>query len=151
MPPSKSLSGIRGTIQASSALGVVTFTLRAVPLPESITAFLLANTSIIKQVQAESSSQNTQDQEDETEEENTGELARHSTVSRAEFWPALEKLLDEAGPEWKGITGHIAAFGPNRVGPNLLINQASGLTGLYVVVHGALLFDLRDAHRIRFS
>lgn len=65
----------------------------------------------------------------DNEGENIGELAQHSTISRAEFWPALENLLDQAGPDWKGIADRIAAFGPNKTGPNLLVNRASELTG----------------------
>jgi len=47
-------------------------------------------------------------------------------VKYEEFWPTLEGLLDEAGDEWKDLTSSIWAFGPNRIGPNILFHRTGG-------------------------
>lgn len=133
----KSPLGQRGLYQGSSH-GIVTFTIRAKPLPETITAFLQRNVSIIKRLLRDSvlSSNSTSyknESEEDDEEARDGdahrdELFQQPSVTMDEFWPALEKVFEQAGPDWKakGLVDRIRAFGPNGVGPNLLFGREEG-------------------------
>ena len=53
------------------------------------------------------------------------------TVRPELFWKTLETILSKAGGEWKDkkLIEKILAFGPRRMGPNLLID-ASGEMGI---------------------
>ncbi len=139
MRPTKSPLGRRGTFKTSSH-NTVTCTIRAVPMPESITQFLKMNVSSLRLIQRDlgrSSGhiENTiQPYEDSIEEGLTegvsgaadGGLHQMPPIAYEDFWMALEKIMDAAGPEWKSIVPSIWAFGPNRVGPNLLVWGCEG-------------------------
>lgn len=127
----KSPLGQRGLYKASSH-GIVNFTIQARPLPEVITSFLQRNVSIIKRLQRDliRSSSAAESFEGVEEEARDGdahrdELVQQPSVTVDEFWPALEKLFNEAGPDWKakGLVDRIRAFGPNGVGPNILFGR----------------------------
>ncbi|KAF8333498.1 translation elongation factor 2 [Cantharellus anzutake] len=131
MRPTKSPLGIRGTFPASSHK-VVNFTIRAVPMPDSITRFLKTNVSLLKRIQRDIGRSNTRPESaaqysgdtldaEPTEDISEGELHQKSSVRYEDFWEELEKIMDEAGPEWKGIAPLIWGFGPNRIGPNMLV------------------------------
>jgi ribosome assembly protein 1 len=129
MLPIKSPFGQRGLYKGSSH-GTVTFTIQARPLPHSITAFLQRNAGVIKQLLKDivgSSPATYTANEDATVESDAhrDEPVQQPAVTVDEFWPALQKLLDDAGPEWKGknLAERIHAFGPNRVGPNILFGR----------------------------
>ncbi|GAB1520782.1 Cytoplasmic GTPase/eEF2-like protein (ribosomal bioproteinsis) [Rhizoctonia solani] len=140
MPPPKSQSAVRGTIHGSSAHGAVTFTIRAAPMPNSITDFLQANVSVMRKwlregrVKNESESTEFVEQgkavteEDVTADADSSQVA---TVKDVDFWPAFEKLCAEAGKEWTDLPGRIVATGPHHAGPNVLVGgTASGITSL---------------------
>lgn len=135
----KSPLGQRGLYQGSSH-GIVTFTIRAKPLPETIIAFLQRNVSIIRRLQRDSvlnsNSNSNKNQGEENYEEDEArdgdahrdELFQLPSVTVDEFWPALEKVFEQAGPDWKGkgLVDRIRAFGPNGVGPNILFGRDEG-------------------------
>jgi len=125
----KSPLGQRGLYRGSSH-GIVTFTIGARPLPRAITTFLQRNTSVIERLIrdiAGSSATHPADEEEAAAEGDAhrDELVQQPTVTVDEFWPALQKLLGDAGPEWneKNLVDRIHAFGPNRVGPNILFGR----------------------------
>ena len=142
MLPTKSPLGIRGAFKGTSH-GVVSFTIRARPLPDAITIFLQRNVSIIKQVHLATTSTSPTspsttpldgEEEDQPDvDAQSDELVQRPTVSSIdEFWVQLEKLLDEAGPDFgegKELAGRVWAFGPSRVGPNILF-RPKGSTGV---------------------
>ncbi|KAF8319037.1 translation elongation factor 2 [Clavulina sp. PMI_390] len=133
MLPVKSPLGQRGLYKGSSH-NIVTFTIRARPLPESVTTFLQRNVSVIKRLQRDLTHSSSSSSSDEVEDEardgdaHRDELVQQPTVTVDEFWGALEKLFDEeTAPEWKGkgasMVDRIRAFGPNGVGPNILFGR----------------------------
>ena len=133
----------------SSSNGLVKFKIRALPLPEEIIEFLQANISLLKKVRREAEARMPQqggpthpegsisseavsnETEGETGQDDMddipggaeGDVERRPTVRAAEFWGALDKLFVKAGPEWKGTCEHIWAFGPLRIGPNILVDR----------------------------
>jgi ribosome assembly protein 1 len=138
MPPPKSQSAVRGTIHGSSAHGAVTFTIRAVPLPNSISEFLQSNVSIMRKwlregrVKNESESTEFAEQgkavteEDATADADSSQVA---TVKDVDFWPTFEKTCAEAGKEWSDLPGRIIVTGPHHAGSNVLVGGAgSGIT-----------------------
>ncbi|KAG9319961.1 hypothetical protein KVV02_002079 [Mortierella alpina] len=117
----KSEGGSRGTIVATTPNKHVRFVVRTVPIPEELKKYL---TDHAEQIQAY------------VESVHLGGGAQHSgKLVPAGHTPEdqakkLEKLISEleplfakAGEIWKGKEKEILAFGPRRVGPNLLINN----------------------------
>lgn len=129
MAPPKVANAKRGTVNGS-AQNLVVFTIRAAPLPQTITDFLLSNMSILRRFHTEGHSQarKTSVNTEEAGEEFADEIARQATVKPEEFWSTLEKLCKEAGGEWADVADRIWAFGPHRVGPNILVDRMGGIS-----------------------
>ncbi|KAH7054827.1 hypothetical protein BKA57DRAFT_405301 [Linnemannia elongata] len=119
----KSETGARGTIVATTPNRHVRFVVRTVPIPEVLKKYLLDHAEQIQSyVEDNGGSSNTKN--------NSGAAVLMGEVETGEKAKAQKKLLDEltplfaqAGEDWKGREKDILAFGPRRVGPNLLINQ----------------------------
>jgi ribosome assembly protein 1 len=131
MAPPKTPGSPRGTVHGASFQNLVTFTIRAVPLPEVITDFLRSNLIIIKRLLADwSRTDSTPSEEDEAEKAaTTGNILRVPTVHPGQFWKALQAKCDEAGPEWAGIADNIWALGPQGAGECLLIDNRKDQEG----------------------
>jgi ribosome assembly protein 1 len=107
----------------SIASGLVSYKIRAVPMPEETTNFLSANSATIRQMQRgrhadaadEEHSKGSQGLEGGNEGRN---------LKPEQFWPAFEDKTSRIGPDWKDVAEHIWALGPRRVGPNMLIDRA---------------------------
>ncbi|KAF9537314.1 Cytoplasmic GTPase/eEF2-like protein (ribosomal biogenesis) [Mortierella hygrophila] len=119
----KSDTGARGTIVATTANRHVRFVVRTVPIPEDLKKYLLDHAEQI-QTYVEDNGGNA------NAKNNSGAAVLLGEVETGEKAKAQKKLLDEltplfaqAGEDWKGREKDILAFGPRRVGPNLLINQ----------------------------
>lgn len=134
MPPPKSQSAVRGAITGTIAHGAVTFTVRAVPMPSSITEFLQANVSIMRKWLREGRVQNQNESTEfaeegkaTTEEDVTADAdaSQVATVKDADFWPTFEKICAEAGTQWADLPGRIIVTGPHHAGPNVLANGAN--------------------------
>ncbi|KAG0214816.1 Cytoplasmic GTPase/eEF2-like protein (ribosomal biogenesis) [Mortierella sp. NVP41] len=111
----KSETGARGTIVATTANRHVRFVVRTVPIPEDLKKYLLDHAEKIQTY---------------VEDTGVGNLKGSSVDESGEKAKAQKKVLDElaplfakAGEDWKGREKDILAFGPRRVGPNLLINH----------------------------
>ncbi|KAG8929585.1 Cytoplasmic GTPase/eEF2-like protein (ribosomal biogenesis) [Tulasnella sp. 418] len=137
MALTKTPNAPRGTIHSASAYNMITFTIRAVPLPESITSFLLSNVSIIKRLHRQSqgnqfkkstTGDDLDDPEGEAQEVIDGEVVRQPTVKLENFWTTLEELFKSAGSEWAGVVDRIWSFGPHRIGPNILVDKMGGFS-----------------------
>ncbi|KAI0269862.1 P-loop containing nucleoside triphosphate hydrolase protein [Gloeopeniophorella convolvens] len=127
MAPPKTPGALRGTIHGSSFQNLVTFTIRAVPLPEPIADFLRGNLVVIKRLladRAHAENGASVDDEDEAEKAATaGDILRVPTVRPEQFWDVFQAKCEEAGPEWARVTENIWALGPQGAGECLLIDS----------------------------
>ncbi|KAN0060972.1 Cytoplasmic GTPase/eEF2-like protein (ribosomal biogenesis) [Thecaphora frezii] len=160
MPPPKTEGTARGTIDGSVANGLVSFRVRAVPMPKPVVEFLLANDQTIRRLQSRSATLSggagNADEDEAADGEAgasidaAGSLAS-KTVKADRFWMALEELLqncgqDKTGEDWREVADKIWSFGPRRVGPNLLIDRTN--LGGTAMRH---LRDRTDPNRLRDS
>lgn len=122
MAPPKTPNQPRGTVLGSVQSGLVTFTLRATPMPSSLTSFLTANANTIKRIQRDRRGGKAEDDSEAVSEVPEGA----EVVSPEDFWPKFEQVLQQAGRDWTGLAEQVWAFGPRRIGPNLLVDRTSG-------------------------
>ncbi|KAG0267235.1 Cytoplasmic GTPase/eEF2-like protein (ribosomal biogenesis) [Linnemannia exigua] len=121
----KSETGARGTIVATTPNRHVRFVVRTVPIPEELKKYLLDHAEQIQAYvednggNAANSGKGTSGVAVLTEQVEAGEKAKAQKKLLEELTP----LFAKAGEEWKGREKDILAFGPRRVGPNLLINH----------------------------
>ncbi|SPO35504.1 probable translation elongation factor 2 -putative [Pseudozyma flocculosa] len=154
MPPPKTEGAARGTIDGSVANGLVSFRVRAVPLPKPVVEFLLANDQTIRRLQSRTSALAIEAEAADVEGGASIDAAGSSaskTVKVDRFWAALEDVLrkcgqDKTGEDWREIVERIWSFGPRRVGPNLLIDRTN--VGGAAALH---LRDRTDPHRLKDS
>ncbi|MCO5556147.1 hypothetical protein L7F22_009691 [Adiantum nelumboides] len=110
MAPPKTEGSPRGTIKSSISNNLVSYTIRAVPLPDNVTRFLLANASTMrtllsnratdeKDAGAEAVRQCCRSQWSRIDRRREDLAAR--TVRPELFWKTLETILSKAGGEWK--------------------------------------------------
>lgn len=144
MNPPKDPELPRGTVIASTASKQFSLRLRVRPLPASVTEFLSKNSGAIKRLYSEKmdaeerqriagdapaeSSGVEQDGMEEAEQLETGH-----TLSLSEFKKELESAFGEAKGQrevWADVIEKITAFGPRRVGPNILVDATvDGICG----------------------
>ncbi len=122
MVSSKGVDGVRGRFSGASVFSLVTFTVRAVLLPPSVIEFLQKNAGTLQTLLADR-----QVQDVESAEVGASDAAAKATRPD-EFWLALVKVLEAAGPEWRAVADNIWAFGPRQIGPNLLIDRTGSVT-----------------------
>ncbi|KAF5315116.1 hypothetical protein D9619_007031 [Psilocybe cf. subviscida] len=125
MAPPKTLNASRGTMKGASSQQVVSFTVRAAPLPAALLEFILANIEVWKvllHVRAMQQGQKAREEEDD-EVDVSGGVVRKPTVTPEQFWDAFEGKCKEAGGEWRDIADRLWAFGPNKAGGCLLIDS----------------------------
>ncbi|KAL8629723.1 hypothetical protein Q9189_004575 [Teloschistes chrysophthalmus] len=130
-PKEKSLP--RGTVVAVTPSKQITVRLRVQPLPAEVCDFLEKSRAAIGQFYAERKAKETTKQEDdpdsETNRDHEATLAHTQAVgpiSLSDFKTRLQNTFAEAVPEsdlWSKVVDNIAAFGPRRTGPNVLIDQ----------------------------
>ena len=139
MNPPKDPNLPRGTVIGVTTSKQVSVRLRVRPLPPSVTEFLGKNASAIKRLYAEMEAEegrkragdatpleNTvaEDGMEEAEQLDTGHV-----LSLAEFKQQLQDAFREAKGQreiWTDVIDKITAFGPRRVGPNILVDTTSG-------------------------
>lgn len=139
MAPPKDKNFSRGTMIGTTASKQVTIRLRVRPLPVAVTEFLQKNVEAVRRLYSERKAQ---------EKKNTGSLevvddflANDDTdhqlaspvdyLSLRDFKNNLQKIfLGEKGQSdiWSDVVEKIAAFGPRRTGPNVLIDITQGGT-----------------------
>ncbi|WFD32307.1 Cytoplasmic GTPase/eEF2-like protein (ribosomal biogenesis) [Malassezia sp. CBS 17886] len=142
MAPPKTDGAARGVVRGSVPNGQLSFTVRAVPLPAGVAAFLAANTDTIRRLQQRLQGRGG-DVDERGEEEDVASAAAHAEhetshngalpapasaearrVPPAQFWPQLTRLLAREGGAWGGMAPQICAFGPRGVGANILVDAA---------------------------
>jgi ribosome assembly protein 1 len=118
MAPTKVPNQPRGTTHGQSSQQVVSFTIRARPLPDLILCFILDNLSIIKALERKMA--HMQAHQEETQE--LDYVGRNPTVSPENFWEAFAEKCKEAGSEWEELADRTWSFGPQKAGGCLLVD-----------------------------
>ncbi|KAH7308152.1 P-loop containing nucleoside triphosphate hydrolase protein [Stachybotrys elegans] len=126
-PPANKEQG-RGYASGTTSSKQVEMTLRVRPLPADATSFLLKNSDVIKRLYSDQKRSNEGDGEGEEQVEADTEVTAGALLSVEDFKSQLQKLLEAGrGREFfKNAVNQIAAFGPRRTGPNILIDNTSG-------------------------
>jgi ribosome assembly protein 1 len=140
MNPPKDPNLPRGTVVGETASKHVSVRLRVRPLPPSVTEFLGKNAGAIKKLYSER-----RGEEDGEHAPNTVAGAEHDGMQEAEQreigqsldFPEFKKQLKEAFEEakgqkeiWADVIEKITAFGPRRIGPNILVDATKdGICG----------------------
>ncbi|KAJ7205916.1 translation elongation factor 2 [Mycena haematopus] len=133
MAPPKTPNAPRGTIQGASSQSIVTFTIRASPLPRIILDFVLDNLGTLKILQHErrggADSDDVDAEGDLDSSAIDGNIMRKPNVKPEQFWDALRDKCREAGGEWTDISEHIWAFGPQNAGGCILVDSRNSNAG----------------------
>ncbi|XP_071508602.1 elongation factor-like GTPase 1 [Diadema antillarum] len=109
-----------GLLEIKTADKACLFHIRAVPLPEAVTAILEENPELLRILDHHVASTLSRKQGDQTKDTS---LAETTVSSLQELKSKLEAAFQEAGKKWKGCLERIWAFGPRRCGPNILVNK----------------------------
>lgn len=132
----------RGAVVGTTTSKQVTISLRVRPLPSDVTDFLLKNADAIKRLYSESkpTANGESDIHDNIVVDTTVTAA--TTLSVEELKKQLQKQLEtgKGRDVWKNRVDNIAAFGPRRIGPNLLIDATKD--GILPKVFGS---DVKEA------
>lgn len=131
-PPANKELG-RGGIVGVTSSKQVTLTLRVRPLPAEVTEFLGKNAGAIKHLYAKKAASTGKDASEESTNENASDdgsidddndILEAKSLSVEELKKELKRLLEvgKGREPFKNIIDNIAAFGPRRTGPNLLID-----------------------------
>ncbi|KAF7718533.1 Elongation factor EF-Tu [Penicillium ucsense] len=131
----------RGCVLSVSASKQMTIRLRVMPMPSVVTDFLSKHVGTIKQLQAEKRnaaesktgsnpavSESTQ-QDEATGAAAAGEIGEGNIMTMKEFRDELKKVFEEEVKEekelWNNVVERVIAFGPRRVGPNILVDATA--------------------------
>jgi ribosome assembly protein 1 len=123
--------GPRGTADVEVWKGYISIRLRVRPLPKPVLEFLSSNNSASKRIATELVSHEANEHEATPTLDAAGEKETGRIMSNDEFAAGLQKAFAEVKSErdsWKNVVSQIIAFGPRRVGPNLLIDLTNKLS-----------------------
>jgi ribosome assembly protein 1 len=137
MNPPKDPNLPRGTVIGVTTSKQISVRLRVRPLPPSVTEFLGKNAGAIKRLYAERKAEEDRqrsgiDTPQEGERDGMEEAEQVDvghTLTLSEFKTQLEEAFKEAKGQreiWTDVIEKITAFGPRRVGPNILVDATSG-------------------------
>lgn len=136
----------RGTVIATTTSKQIKIRLQVTPLPSGVTEFLEKSVGLIRRLYSRRKAEaegklgrdkvNDQGTEQEADEELLG--GSGDLLSMVEFKELLaSKFAEERGQSdmWKNVVDRIAAFGPRRVGSNVLIDNTIHGTCQKLYVH----------------
>ncbi|KAI4189706.1 MAG: hypothetical protein LQ346_005064 [Caloplaca aetnensis] len=122
----------RGTVVATTASKQITIRLRVIPLPSTTTEFVERNVGIIRHFYAEKKAQEKSRQSTGAEEvenidhEDTPDnTPKPDLISMVDFRTKLQDTFTKAATQsdtWANVADNLTAFGPRRIGPNILID-----------------------------
>ncbi|KAF9891792.1 Cytoplasmic GTPase/eEF2-like protein (ribosomal biogenesis) [Aspergillus nanangensis] len=136
MAPPKNPDLGRGCVQTVSSSKQLTMRLRVVPLPPAVTEFLTKHIGTIKLLQSQKREAKSNEgstgnaaattlQQIETTDA-TDEALEGSLLSLQDFKTELTQLFDNEITDdkelWQNVVDRITAFGPRRIGPNILVD-----------------------------
>ncbi|UZJ51728.1 hypothetical protein CBS101457_001048 [Exobasidium rhododendri] len=122
MAPPKSEGLPRGTVESLASNGAVKYKIRAVPLPSSISEFLLINARTIRRLLQRDRQNDSTAAADEEEDAQAQGNGQSREVRMDVFWEKLGEVMNKNGSQWKNVVDQIWTLGPKKVGPNLLID-----------------------------
>lgn len=141
MAPPKDPELGRGSVLSVSTSKQMTVRLRVLPMPTAVTDFLTKQVGTIKRLEAdkhtaaesksdaESAVADSAQQVDGAAAAAAGEVGEGNVLSLKEFRDELDKVFNEEVKEekehWKNVVDRITAFGPRRVGPNILVDATA--------------------------
>jgi len=120
MAPTKTLGAPRGTIKGTSSQNIVSFTIRASPIPVLLLDFLLDNARMLDKLLHDR--QDGKSDEDGERIDKCDDILRKPSAKPEQFWDALRDKCKEVGGEWADNHNRIWAFGPQGAGSCLLID-----------------------------
>jgi ribosome assembly protein 1 len=135
MNPLKDPNLPRGTVVSVTASNMLTMRLRVRPLPSGVVDFLGKNSRAVKRLYSEKSAEEDRQRmiEEGTVDQNGIEEAEQLDIGQAlslsEFKEQLQAAFKEVKGQrdvWVDVIEKITAFGPRRMGPNILIDATSG-------------------------
>ena len=125
----------RGTVISQTISEQVAIQVRVVPLPSTVTTFLEKNAAPLRRLYTERQAQQkrnhemitgqTEHETDEIEAETEDSDKRGNLISVLDFREKLRSVFAEEhhqGGIWSNVVDKIAAFGPKRIGPNILVD-----------------------------
>lgn len=138
-PPANKDLG-RGTVVATTTSKQVTIRLRVRPLPIEVNDFLRKHTDAIKRLYSDRQaatkdiqSEQLDDTASQEEDEDNSLVDTTKVLSLTEFKEQLQKTFESVKGQrdfWVNAVEQITAFGPRRIGPNLLIDATQeGICG----------------------
>ncbi|KAL8839891.1 MAG: hypothetical protein Q9170_001571 [Blastenia crenularia] len=147
----------RGTVVSTTVSKQITIRLRVRPLPTAVTEFIEKNVKVISQLYAAKKAQGKGGPETDEirdladHEDSTGITHKADLLSIANFKTKLQDMLAEAvasSDTWSSVVERIAAFGPRRIGPNILVDM-TGSCQKFLEEHETQLpeFDRSDGTR----
>ncbi|ONH68725.1 Ribosome assembly protein 1 [Cyberlindnera fabianii] len=142
-PPKKPELG-RGVSEFE--LGNLSIKLRALPLPQKVVEFLQENQRSIRSFAIAAKKRHEETEEDDKEEDGDIDATSNTIMDIATFKKRLQHLFsedDKYREVWADIVDRVSAFGPKRVGPNILFDSQKESI--------ARLFSTSDAQRLRFE
>ncbi|KAL4930948.1 GTPase RIA1 [Aspergillus undulatus] len=134
MAPPKNPELFRGGILTVSPSKQLTIRLRVVPLPEVVTEFFTKHVGTLKRLQSEKRTARAEGEllSDSTQQDEAtdaaGEAREVTLLSLDEFKSELNKIFEDIKEDkelWKGLVDKIVAFGPRRIGPNILVDATA--------------------------
>lgn len=143
MVPSKNPDQPRGTVSGSVSNGLITYTIRAVPLPDQITDYLNKSSDLIRNIAPRHRADQTKktsplpstertvstDEVDDLPQTSVTDVDHITSVKAGTvFWNSLDEKYKEYhsstnDEDLKDFVEKIWAFGPRRTGPNVLLDQ----------------------------
>lgn len=111
----------KGLIEIKTANRMCTLHIRAVPLPAEVTRLLESKSDLIKVLVTVSSASTVTERRQLASEVNASTREALKT-----FYQDLCAAFKEAGNAWHGAADNIWAFGPRRIGSNVLLNRVPG-------------------------
>lgn len=136
MNPPRNKDLPRGTVMTAGSQKGIRLRIRVAPLPDRVIEFLMQNAHLVKDLYEEQSSEEASiDEQDDMKEfeslsniENVKSRQPHALVALQKLRDGLAVCFDALKHDhdlWKNVSEDIIAFGPRRVGPNVLIDKTA--------------------------
>ena len=111
----------KGLIEIRTANKLCSVHIRALPLPEDVTQLLEKKSDLIKVLVTVSSATSIAERK-----QLAGQVKLSTREALKGFYQELCNAFKEAGSLWDGAADDIWAFGPRRIGSNVLLNRIPG-------------------------